>query len=137
MKEVEEAAKGEEGQTAAEQVPEELRLAYREDIGKKGDGEKEANGAAAPPAERSTSEVQLSSQQRQPALSAAAQSRTQSPPTPQRPAPPSVPPPAQVQQQLQQRRQQADAVPPWIDKAIYGIIVALIFLMWRKLFSDA
>lgn len=114
------------GEGKKEVVPEELRLAYREDLTKEDGKSKEslgesANGTAPETNPPSSADVNATSQSTTEAASAA-----QSDPVTQ-PAPP-----AQQQQQQVQRRQNED-IPPWVDKAIYGVIAALIFLFWKKL----
>lgn len=127
MREQEEVVreKGVEGTMKEEVVPEELRLAYREELGGKPVVEEKLGGVsngmppepvASPPA------VMESDETIQPAIP--------------RGQPPAIAPqPTQaVQQQRQQARRNED-IPPWIDKAIYGIVAALIFLLWKKLGS--
>ena len=143
MKEVEEAV-GDEGggEGKGEQAPEELRLAYREDLEKKSEGEGkkdapmagEANAVPVPPTAPAqqhpelppTTAKSVSCIQRQSHIEAT-QQRQQSPA--------QAPPAQQIQpQRLRQPRQPpAAAVPAWIDKAIYGIIGLLFFLVWKKL----
>ncbi|KAI7264301.1 UBC-like protein [Hortaea werneckii] len=124
MKEQEEAVE-EQGDSAkkADEVPEELRLAYREDLSKNGakTEEKMKDDAAAQKPEPAPA-------QSQPAQSTvAAQATSQSL---QAPVPVMRQPPAQ-----QAPRRQEEAVPAWIDKAIYGVVIALIILLYRKLVS--
>lgn len=137
LKEVEDEARanGEEGK-AREEVPEELRLAYREELGKKEDGKVEANGK---PAETPRSNHQ--DHPAAPVVPAAVQPQSQpavSTPQIQQGRPPSTPQsqPQRTQQlPLQQRQREApqvEGVPPWIDKAIYGILGLLVFLVWKK-----
>lgn len=132
MREVELAVgeQGVEGREKVEEVPEELRLGYREDLGKKEDttpgieqGGKQVSAPALP--SHPPSQQQRPSTPQSPPASPEAQQRQSSP----------APAPAQQIQQQQRppaQRQQADAIPPWIDKAIYGIIGALIFLISRR-----
>ncbi|KAK5687384.1 hypothetical protein LTS10_001522 [Elasticomyces elasticus] len=123
MKEQDEAVKKHGGEDRPnETVPEELRLAYRENLnGADGSAEKsEASStekAAEPVAEKAQTVTDVTSSTQQAA----------------------APPPAQVataqvrvQAQPQQQRAQQDGVPAWIDKAIYGIVAALVFLVWRR-----
>jgi len=126
MKEQAEAAAGEEG-VKEEEVPEQLRLAFREDLGKGANGDEagkaEANGApkqdteAAPAASAPTSTVS------------------------QTPATPVVQPTRTVQaptMQAHQRRApvaQGDDIPAWIDKAIIGIVFAIIAIIWLRFFG--
>lgn len=125
LREVEDAAKGKEGE-GKEEVPEELRLAYREELDKRAEGQGTAAQAgtqtSAPP-----SQPPSEAQQPQPPAPAPApaQAQAQQQPAQTQPRPP--------QQQAQPALQpQPEAVAPWIDKAIYGIVGALIFLIWKK-----
>lgn len=119
-----------------DEVPEELRLAYRDDLKekekseeKKAEGAKDgavANGTAPAPAPAPASDPIAREPAQQPT------------PTPTRPAsgPAPVPPAvaaSAAQQQQRQRAQQDDGVPAWIDKAIYGIVAALAFLILKRL----
>ena len=125
LREVEEAVgeQGGEGKREGDVVPEELRLAYREDLGKKEEGGKGREGETE---QQPASAISSPPPQPQPAPPSQARQRQ----------PPSTQPPPRGQTQQQQRapaqRQEARAVQPWIDKAIYSIIGALIFLIWRK-----
>jgi ubiquitin-conjugating enzyme E2 J1 len=121
MKEQAEAAAGEEG-GKEEEVPEQLRLAFREDLGKGANGEEAGkveakNTEAAPVASVPTSAVR------------------------QTPATPTVQPTRTVQSpmaQAQQRRApaaQVGDIPAWIDKAIIGIVFAIIAIIWLRFFG--
>jgi ubiquitin-conjugating enzyme E2 J1 len=113
LDEIVEAAGG-EGKSD-EAVPDQLRLAYREDLGKESGGTGDGKTKAA---ESAVDEPK---------------------PTPTRtiPAPASVPAvaapaaPLLAQRQRPPARQDED-VPAWIDKAIYGVLAALAFLVWKK-----
>lgn len=125
IKEMDEAAE-EAGETKQEEVlPEQLRLAYREDLSK-GEGKAPEVKSAAPE----------SSKQPEPAAPVAQTAPALTPtPTTTQPRPAAVVPAAPVavlqqQQRMQQRRD--DGVPAWIDKAIYGVAFALLFLVWKK-----
>ncbi|GAB1742353.1 hypothetical protein NU219Hw_g7903t1 [Hortaea werneckii] len=112
-----------DGAKNVDEVPEELRLAYREDLSKtngKAEENKKDDATAQKP------EPALA--QSQPAQSTiAAQATSQSP---------QAPVPAMRQPQAQQvPRRQEETVPAWIDKAIYGVVIALIVLFYRKLVS--
>lgn len=127
MKEQEDAVKelGEES-TKEDEVPEELKLAYREDLSK-------ANGQAEErPKEESAVRVPepVTSQSQPPQRTVAAQATTQAPTA-------SAPAVTQVQAQPQPPRaaQPEEGIPAWIDKAIYGVVIALIFMLYRKLVS--
>ncbi|KAI7539048.1 UBC-like protein [Hortaea werneckii] len=124
MKEQEEAVEEQgDGADKTDEVPEELRLAYREDLSKsngKTDENKKDDATAQKP--------EPAPVQNQPAQSTvAAQATSQSP---------QAPVPAMRQPQAQQvPRRQEEAVPAWIDKAIYGVVIALVVLFYRKLVS--
>lgn len=115
MEEQDEAVKeaGVDGETA-EAVPEELRLAYREDLSQAKENA-EANGKAAP-AQAQQEQNTVESQTVTPAVPAQVQQQGQT-------------------QQQQQPRWQDDAIPAWIDKAIYGVVAALLFLVWKRWLS--
>lgn len=127
IKEMDEAVQ-ESGETQTEEVPEQLRLAYREDLSKaegkapettpaKQDGVQTSQPSAAPPVVQ-TAPIPTPTTQVTPAS---------------RPAP-RVPATAMAVTPLQQRQraQQDDDVPAWIDKAIYGVAIALLVLVWKK-----
>ncbi|EGP90401.1 unnamed protein product [Zymoseptoria tritici ST99CH_1A5] len=112
VKELDEMVKEQGGESKTEEaVPEQLRLAYREDLAK-GDGS--ASGEAA---KATTTATETSST------------------TPTRTIPASAPvaaaPPVVAQQQRQPPRLE-EGLPAWIDKAIYGVAAALVFLLWKK-----
>ncbi|KAI5359157.1 Putative ubiquitin-conjugating enzyme E2, ubiquitin-conjugating enzyme/RWD [Septoria linicola] len=122
MAEQDEAVKEAGGESKKEVVPDELRLAYREDLGKSKEGAGEAaNGAAVQPTASAPSPASApQTSEAQPAQRPA--------PAVQVPAPtPTVP---AAQQRLAQPPQ--EEVPAWIDKAIYGIIILLAFILWQK-----
>jgi ubiquitin-conjugating enzyme E2 J1 len=106
------AEHGEDGKKMEEKVPEELRLAYREDLGKKED-EPQIEAEAQAPKEEST-------------------------PQPQTPQEPVVQPAeqttAQLQQQEQPRRAQARAgsEDAWLEMGIWIIGAILAILIARK-----
>ena len=126
MKEQAEAAAGEEG-GKEEEVPEQLRLAFREDLGKgaAGDdaGKAEVNG------------VTNQNTETAPAVSAPISA------VPQTSATPTAQPTRTVQASMaqpQQRRAPAAEVgdiPAWIDKAIIGIVFAIIAIIWLRFFG--
>ncbi|KAF2140774.1 uncharacterized protein K452DRAFT_252666 [Aplosporella prunicola CBS 121167] len=122
------------GEIKEEEVPEELRLAYREDLGKQAEPGESSSKAAAPPAanEEETSSAQKT-ETTTPAASASAPLSAAPAPAPAPAAARPAPPPPQQQQQQQPRRAD-DAVPAWIDKAIYGIVAALAFMILRRIF---
>ena len=125
MREREEAAKSMEagGEKMKEEVvPEELRLAYREDLDKDAaEGEGAAKGKekveGAIPA--SVPSTQVAS----PAVQSSTSSTIAPPPTRtvQLPQPPAT-------------QRSAEGSPTWIDHAIYGILAVLVFMVLRKVF---
>jgi ubiquitin-conjugating enzyme E2 J1 len=119
MKEQEEAAAGEESRT--EEVPDQLKLAYREDLDKEKTHENlEGNGAAA----GNTSSAAVTS-----------------PVAPSAPQPPLLPATSTVQAPVapvQQRRAptaQEEGLPAWIDRAIIGIVFAILAILWLRFFG--
>ncbi|KAM0700545.1 hypothetical protein Q7P35_012266 [Cladosporium inversicolor] len=122
MREQEDAAAGEEGRKE-EEVPEQLRLAFREDLGKGKVVEKgEGNGAVVEGAGAVT------------AVNTAAPALV----VPQAPVPAvttTIPAPTvQVQQRRAPVAHQED-IPAWIDKAIIGIVFAIIAILWLRFFG--
>jgi ubiquitin-conjugating enzyme E2 J1 len=117
IKELDEVVQAHGGESKSdEQVPEQLRLAYREDL------DKEKTNAGEGDAKAAEKVVADGPEQSDPA------------PTRTTPAPVPVatfPAPALAQQQQPPLRQD-DGVPAWIDKAIYGVLAALAFLLWKK-----
>jgi ubiquitin-conjugating enzyme E2 J1 len=111
MKEQEEAAAGEESR--AEEVPEQLKLAYREDLDKGKAQEKvEGKGAAA--------------------------GAVTSPVAPQPlvlPATSTVQAPVVQTQQRRAPAAQEDGLPAWIDRAIIGIVFAILAILWLRFFG--
>jgi len=121
MKEQEDAAAGEEGRKE-EEVPEQLRLAFREDLGK---GKTEGNGAVVEDTGAAL------------AVNAAAPAPA-APIAPQAPVPAAtttIPTPTvQVQQRPVPVAQQED-IPAWIDKAIIGVVFAIIAILFLRFFG--
>ncbi|KAK5699025.1 hypothetical protein LTR97_006674 [Elasticomyces elasticus] len=123
MREQDEAVKEHGGEDRPQEtVPEELRLAYRENLnGADGSAEKSGGSgtekAAEPVAEAAQTATDVTSSTQQAAASPPAQ---------------VAPGQVRVQAQPQQQPAQQDGVPAWIDKAIYGIVAALVFLVWRR-----
>lgn len=124
MKEQEAAVK-ESGDDAKKEdvVPEELRLAYRDDLSKANDKTKEQ-----PNADTRAKAPDAAPAQSQPPQSAVAAQATNLTLQPAALAPP------QGQAQRQQQRQE-DGIPAWIDKAIYGVVAALLFMVWKRWLS--
>lgn len=159
MREREELAREAEGEGKQEEeeeaVPEELRLAYREDLAKEdGEGEKaqassSSGGAAAAAAEKTgggddvdapTSSSAATPPRTEPAAEAPpTRAPTTTTTTAAAPGAPAVPAPtrtvpAAAPALRQQQRPLDDGVPAWIDKAIYGVLGALAFMILRKFF---
>ncbi|KAF7190307.1 Ubiquitin-conjugating enzyme E2 J1 [Pseudocercospora fuligena] len=136
MAEQEELVKEAGGEKKQEEVPEELRLAYREDLSKDKSAEKTEQSASEPTAVPSPATVSTEVRQRNPAQAAEPASATASTATLQSPQPiaPQSIATAPVQQQQRPRPPpQDDALLPYIDKAIYGILAAIIILIYKKL----
>ena len=124
MKEQEDAAAGEEGRKEDE-VPEQLRLAFREDLGKGKTEEKaEGNGVVV----ENTDAIA--------AVNAAVPAPA--PVVPQAPVPAAThttpAPTVQVQQGRAPVAHQ-DEIPVWIDKAIIGVVFAILAVLWLRFFG--
>ncbi|KAL1649154.1 hypothetical protein SLS58_001728 [Diplodia intermedia] len=156
-REAEVAAEGEKRRD--DEVPEELRLAYREDLAARGEeGERAQAGSsagagagagaasaassegastsAAPPATE-TGRAAPSGGSPASAPATAQASTAAAEPAPR--APPAVPTPTRTTVPTapalrQQQRPLDEGVPAWIDKAIYGVLGALAFMILRKFF---
>lgn len=127
MREQEEAAKGED-ERKEEEVPEELKLAFREDLGKGAAGSEKDNLAPVANGEPATATSNSTPTTRQPpstALTSAAQP----------PASRTAPAPAAPVQQRQAPVRQQEDIPAWIDKAIIGIVFAIIAILWLRFFG--
>lgn len=126
MREQEEAARryGDSSTKDQVKVPDELSLAYREELNKtNGQDENLSKMEAA----SSTRESAKSTANPSPDEAAAASSN------PHRVDPPTRSMHVQVQQQVERpQREPLDGVPAWVDKAIYGVVIALIFLIYRR-----
>ncbi|KAF2216214.1 hypothetical protein CERZMDRAFT_33951 [Cercospora zeae-maydis SCOH1-5] len=122
MAEQDEAVKEAGGESKNDVVPDELRLAYREDLSKPKDGiNTDTNGSVAQPSASVPNVV----------APAERQSAQQSASTPAIPTA-TLPTPPAAQPQLVQRPPQ-DEMPAWIDKAIYGILTVLAFILWQRM----
>lgn len=141
MSEREEAAKQVVGERKEELVPTELRLAYREDLGK-GEGSSDNKNGTSSSASASLTAIPSNVHAAQPPTLP----RTPKPPTAAttRPTPTSPSSSARPQtssasrshpQQQRQRRDTASGVPGWLDKAIWGVFAALVFMIARKIFA--
>ncbi|KAK0943381.1 hypothetical protein LTR29_005169 [Friedmanniomyces endolithicus] len=131
MREQDEAVREQGGERKAQEtVPEELRLAYRENLAGSNGSAKEPEGSGgqktAPPGPEAAplaGSVTVTSP-----VTATGSGEPASVPAAPRQAPTLAPPP-------QPQRRAPDGVPAWIDKAIYGVLAALIFLVWRRWLS--
>lgn len=122
VKEIEEK----EGKRKDEQVPEELRLAYRDELGKEGEEDKKVDKGKQRAVESSAKAASSAS----PSKPAPAAPVT----APSRPAPTvpivrptritTAPPPQQVAQRSPDLA--------WIDTCIYGVVVALLFMVLKR-----
>lgn len=127
LRENEEACAGTEAQE--EVVPEELRLAYREDLGGEAD---KTDGAAqpAPMAQPQAPASSSSSSSQPPPAPAPAAASTPGPTPTIPPAVPALPARPNVAAPLIQHR--TAATPQWLDTAIYGVAAALVFMVLKK-----
>lgn len=130
MRETEEAAKAHEateGKHVEESVPEELRLAYRDELEGAGGSKPKAEGRPEPePDAKGEEEVDASPAA---SLPAAAPARTAPPVTPTPPPAPTRTVPAQAPNPQRVQRESSLA---WIDACIYGVLAALLFMLLRK-----
>lgn len=129
MQEQDEAVREQGDDGKEETVPEELRLAYRDDLSK-------ANGKA----EESKAVLGTTkASETLPSAAQPAQNGAATPTTGNTAPPPTAHVPQTLAQAPHQRpappRQQDDEIPAWIDKAIYGVVGALLFLIWKKWLS--
>ncbi|KAF2185848.1 UBC-like protein [Zopfia rhizophila CBS 207.26] len=125
IREREEAAKLMEGEQKEDIVPEELRLAYRDELG---------NGGAAGDAEKTGRESKGKEKVQTPPSTSTSPAQTATvPPVSIRNTPR---PTRTVQPPLTQRvvQQSHDRSLVWIDAGIYGIVVALLFMVLRKFY---
>jgi ubiquitin-conjugating enzyme E2 J1 len=139
MKERAEAVKeveGTEGQRKEEEVPEELRLAYREELGKKGDVEAEKADKGKGKAVESDVQQEVLMQPAPPSRPAApaapvvtAPTVASSPPAASAPRLTRTVPAPPLQQMVQQSPDRSLA---WIDTCIWGVVAALLFMVIKK-----
>lgn len=116
----------EEGDRKEEAVPEELRLAYRDELGKKEDQPAEGSSAQAASGTDTASSATPDG-----TLSTTPPTRAPAPaPAPLQPTRTVPLPPAQIAQQLTQ--QPPDRALAWIDTCIYGVVAALLVMVFRK-----
>ncbi|KAL1593149.1 hypothetical protein SLS60_010756 [Paraconiothyrium brasiliense] len=136
LRESEEACKEAEGDSKEEAVPEELRLAYREDLG---DKKEEGGSSKLADVGANTGAATNGAPVAAPVSASASSSSAQTP----RPAPASTPRPTRtvpapalpVRQGAVVQQQTPDRSLQWIDTCIYGIIAALVFMMLKKFAS--
>ncbi|KAF2686737.1 UBC-like protein [Lentithecium fluviatile CBS 122367] len=134
LAEREEMVKGMEekdGKRKEEVVPEELRLAYRDELGKKDEGASEP----AQKVEKTTTKLMdapatSTSAPSAPVTNASSSTPLNAPAPAPRPTR-TVPAPPPVVQQI--GRQSPDRSLAWIDTCIYGIGAALIFMILKKI----
>lgn len=117
-----------EGKRKDDEVPEELRLAYRDELGKEGDTDKKVDKGKGP-ATAAPGEVTVATSPSAPEPAAAAPIVNTSRPVPVArmvtrtqtiPAPP-----------LHQVAQRSSDL-AWIDTCIYGVVAALLFMILRR-----
>ncbi|KAM0722737.1 hypothetical protein Q7P37_002178 [Cladosporium fusiforme] len=121
MKEQEDAALAGDDGGKEEEVPEQLRLAFREDLAKGKEGQAKVEDAAASGIAESVNATTP-----QPASAAVPQALPATRPVPT----PTI--------QVQQRRApaaQVEEIPAWIDKAIIGLIFAIGTIVWLRFFG--
>ncbi|GAB7339495.1 hypothetical protein MBLNU457_6116t1 [Dothideomycetes sp. NU457] len=123
MVELEERCKEEGGSKEEEKVPDELRLEFRDQLGKEGNGQSGAKQKEAVPKSEHTPVRDSGAPLAQPvATSSAAEVQT-------RPVTRAVPPStAQVAAQVRQQRSPDTGL---LDKAIVGVAIALVFMILR------
>ena len=126
LKEREELAKESEGEQKEETVPEELRLAYRSELGEKKEEEKQDKGKGKAVDKPSTSQAPAAGTVQRTAATSSAESRSVARPAPTRTTP------APYVHQIP--RQNPDGSLAWIDTCIYGVVAALLFMVLRKLY---
>jgi ubiquitin-conjugating enzyme E2 J1 len=123
VKEIEEK----EGKRKDEEVPEELRLAYRDELGQKeGDEEKKVDKGKGRAVE-SPAEVASTASPSVPVAAAPVTNVTRSTPVTPMVRPTRTIPVPQVQQVAQRSPDLA-----WIDTCIYGVVAALLFMVVKR-----
>ncbi|KAJ4376317.1 hypothetical protein N0V83_001600 [Neocucurbitaria cava] len=113
-----------EGRRKEEEIPDELRLAYRDELGKKEDAADKGKASAAVPPGMTPAPAPSSTA----ASTAAGATSGSNTATTVRPTRTTQAPPMQ---QLAQRS--PDRSLAWIDTCIYGVIAALLFMLLKKL----
>lgn len=116
-----------EGGGGKEEVPKELSLGHRDEMGKREGKEGEAEGA------ESTSAPAPGAQPADVAGQSSAPAAAPEPASAPAPVPAQRPPQAPALQAQQPRRPPpVEEIPAWIDKAIYGVVAAIAILVWIK-----
>jgi ubiquitin-conjugating enzyme E2 J1 len=129
MQEREELVKENEekdGKRKDEQVPEELRLAYRDELSKEGEGGKKVDKGKQRAVE-SPAEVASSASPSGPATTASVGIPAQPAPAVPLPRPTRTIPAPPLQQVAQRSPDLA-----WIDTCIYGVMAALLFMVLKR-----
>lgn len=106
-----------EGKRKEEEIPEELRLAYRDELGKADDAEKKAEQSSTASSASTMAGAAPATSSVQATLPVTAPQPTRTIPTPQvrQIAPPSP-----------------DQSLAWLDTCIYGLVAALLFMVLKK-----
>lgn len=129
MREKDEAiqAMGEREKKEDDEVPDELRLAYRDELQK---------SPEAPPTQSTQQPPRNSTTESQTARRIPTPSSPSAPVSPQSPtsaAPTTATAPQPPHTQLAQRQlRRNDGVPEWIDKAIWGVCLSLVFMVLKR-----
>ncbi|KAF2647705.1 UBC-like protein [Lophiostoma macrostomum CBS 122681] len=119
-----------EGRRVEEAMPEELRLAYRDELEQGAQGPAEGKGKGKEKVQDTPSTASQAVQTLPETLPVTAQSsRSASQATTSAAPAPTRTVPAPVQQVVQQTQDRSLA---WIDMCIYGVVAALIYMMVRK-----
>ena len=129
LKEREEACAEDEGDASEEVVPDELRLAYRDELDKTKSTPAEASSSPESNGSAESGAAKVVGVPKKKSEDAPASAQSVLPPQPTR----TVPQPAVVAPGQQQ--QPPDRSLQWIDTCIYGIVAALLFLVLKKFAS--
>ncbi|KAJ4305911.1 hypothetical protein N0V90_001444 [Kalmusia sp. IMI 367209] len=119
----------EDGERKEEAVPKELRLAYRDELGEKKDVTSASESSSPAVAGASSAMNGASAAPAIPPQPARVAPAPAPAPQPTRTIPPPTPP---VQQRQVVQQQSPDRSLAWIDTCIYGVVVALLFMVLRK-----
>lgn len=133
MAEQDEAVKEAGGEASSGVVPEELRLAYKDNMAKAESGNENAKPnaetAGAPVTGTSTTAAVAPAPAPAPA---SVHTPAQQPPAPAQSVPAAVQAPLAQAPLRRPQPVQDEGIPAWIDKAIYGVVAALIALVWFR-----